>query len=110
MRIFLEVIVAPAVEQDALEILARRPNMRVVLDPRWARPPLPGLELRSAGGGSLPRRRRAADDPAGWTVATQRPPSADEPPLDFAWRVCRHVKSNAIVLVGRRSSVWGRDR
>ena len=100
VRIFLEVIVAPAVEQDALEILARRPNMRVVLDPTLGAPPLPGLELRSAGGALLATDADvAADDPASWTVATQRPPSADErDALDFAWRVCRHVKSNAIVL------------
>ena len=100
VRIFLEVIVAPAVEQDALEILARRPNMRVVLDPTLGAPPVPGLELRSAGGALLATEADvAADDPATWTVATQRPPTADErDALDFAWRVCRHVKSNAIVL------------
>ncbi len=53
VRIFLEVVVAPAVEPDALEVLARRPNMRVVLDAGLGAPPLAGLEFRSAGGALL---------------------------------------------------------
>jgi phosphoribosylaminoimidazolecarboxamide formyltransferase/IMP cyclohydrolase len=100
VRIFLEVVVAPAVEPDALEILARRPNMRVVLDPGLGAPPVPGLEFRSAGGALLATEADvAADDAATWTVATTRAPTDDErDALDFAWRICRHVKSNAIVL------------
>jgi phosphoribosylaminoimidazolecarboxamide formyltransferase / IMP cyclohydrolase len=100
VSIFLEVVVAPAVEPDALEILARRPNMRVVLDPGLGAPPVPGLEFRSAGGALLATDADVArDDPATWTVATSRAPIDDErDALDFAWRVCRHVKSNAIVL------------
>jgi phosphoribosylaminoimidazolecarboxamide formyltransferase/IMP cyclohydrolase len=100
VRIFLEVVVAPAVEPDALEILARRPNMRVVLDPGLGAPPVAGLEFRSAGGALLATDADvASDDPAAWSVATQRPPTDEErEALDFAWRVCRHVKSNAIVL------------
>ena len=100
VRIFLEVVVAPAVEPDALEILARRPNMRVVLDPGLGAPPAPGLEFRSAGGALLATEADvAADDLATWSVASKRAPSDDErDALDFAWRICRHVKSNAIVL------------
>ena len=61
---------------------------------------MPGLEFRSAGGALLATEADvAADDPSTWSVATTRAPSADErEALDFAWRVCRHVKSNAIVL------------
>jgi phosphoribosylaminoimidazolecarboxamide formyltransferase/IMP cyclohydrolase len=100
VRIFLEVVVAPAVAPDALETLARRPNMRVVLDPGLGAPPVPGLEFRSAGGALLATQADvAADDPSTWQVATSRAPSAEEiDALEFAWRVCRHVKSNAIVL------------
>jgi phosphoribosylaminoimidazolecarboxamide formyltransferase / IMP cyclohydrolase len=100
VRIFLEVVVAPAVEPDALEILARRPNMRVVLDPTVSAPPVAGLEFRSAGGALLATAADVApDDPQTWTVATKRAPTPDErDALDFAWRVARHVKSNAIVL------------
>ena len=100
VRIFLEVVVAPAVAPDALEILSRRPNMRVVLDPGLGAPPLPGLEFRSAGGALLATDADAAADDAGtWHVASARQPTTDErDALDFAWRICRHVKSNAIVL------------
>ncbi len=107
VRIFLEVVVAPAVEQEALEILARRPNMRVVLDPGLGAPPVPGLEFRSAGGALLATDADVAgDDPARWRVASQRQPTDQEREgLEFAWRVCRHVKSNAIVLASGHSLV-----
>ena len=100
VRVFLEVVVAPGVAPDALEILARRPNMRVVLDPGLGAPPLPGLEFRSAGGALLATDADvAADDPATWRVASARRPTEEElGSLEFAWRICRHVKSNAIVL------------
>ena len=48
--IFLEVVAAPDVAPEAREILARKPNLRVLLDPGLGAPPLPGMELRSAGG------------------------------------------------------------
>jgi phosphoribosylaminoimidazolecarboxamide formyltransferase/IMP cyclohydrolase len=99
--IFLEVVAAPDVTPDASSILARKPNLRVLLDPGLGAPPLPGMELRSAGGALLMTQADVApDDPGAWTVATKRAPTDDErAALDLAWRVCRHVKSNAIVLV-----------
>jgi phosphoribosylaminoimidazolecarboxamide formyltransferase/IMP cyclohydrolase len=106
--IFLEVVLAPAVEPSAMEVLDRKPNLRVVLDPGLGAPPLPGYELRSAGGAVLVTDAdAAADDPHSWRGVTRRAPTAAElAALDVAWRVCRHVKSNAIVLV-RDSSVVG---
>jgi phosphoribosylaminoimidazolecarboxamide formyltransferase/IMP cyclohydrolase len=105
--IFLEVVAAPEVTPEAREILARKPNLRVLLDPGLGAPPLPGLELRSAGGALLVTQADVAlDDPAAWTVATRRAPTGDErDALELAWRVCRHVKSNAIVLVKGRDVV-----
>ncbi len=99
--IFLEVICAPACTPEALEVLARKPNVRVLLDPGLGAPPVAGLELRSAAGALLLADADVAtDDPASWTVATQRAPTDDErSALELAWRICRHVKSNAIVLV-----------
>jgi phosphoribosylaminoimidazolecarboxamide formyltransferase/IMP cyclohydrolase len=99
--IFLEVVAAPEVTTGAREILAAKPNLRVLLDPGLGAPPLPGMELRSAGGALLVTQADVAqDDPAAWTVATRRAPTDTErSALDLAWRVCRHVKSNAIVLV-----------
>jgi phosphoribosylaminoimidazolecarboxamide formyltransferase/IMP cyclohydrolase len=105
--IFLEVVAAPDVTSDAREILARKPNLRVLLDPGLGAPPLAGMELRSAGGALLMTESDVArDDPAKWTVATRRAPTVDErAALELAWRVCRHVKSNAIVLVRGRAVV-----
>jgi phosphoribosylaminoimidazolecarboxamide formyltransferase / IMP cyclohydrolase len=63
--------------------------------------------LRSAGGALLMTEADVApDDPAAWTVATKRAPThAERAALELAWRVCRHVKSNAIVLVKGRAVV-----
>ena len=109
--IFLEVVAAPDVLPDALEILARKPNLRVLIDAGLGAPPRPGIELRSAGGAVLRdrcrrRRRRSASVAGRHAALTDATRSA--PRLDLAWRVCRHVKSNAIVLV--RDGVGGRRR
>ena len=98
--LFLEVVVAPALDADAAAILARRENLRVLLDSALGTPPVAATEYRSAGGGVLTTDADTApDDPAAWTVVTRRAPTDDERrDLDLAWRVARHVKSNAIVL------------
>jgi phosphoribosylaminoimidazolecarboxamide formyltransferase/IMP cyclohydrolase len=100
-EIFLEVVAAPACTPNALEVLARKPNLRVLLDPGLGGPPSAGFEVRSAGGAVLVTDADvAADDPDAWQAATKRAPTdAERQALDLAWRVCRHVKSNAIVLV-----------
>ncbi len=105
--IFLEVVAAPACAPDALVILARKPNLRVLLDPGLGAPPGAGLELRSAGGALLVTGADTApDDPSAWQVASRRPPTdAERASLELAWRICRHVKSNAIVLVRGRAAV-----
>jgi phosphoribosylaminoimidazolecarboxamide formyltransferase / IMP cyclohydrolase len=107
ISIFLEVVVAPAVTDSARDRLATRPNLRVLVDPAVAQPPIAGFELRSAGGAVLLAQADvAADDPASWQVATRRAPTDQERrSLELAWRVCRHVKSNAIVLVRDRAVV-----
>ena len=106
--IFLEVIVVPACEPEALEVLKRKPNLRVILDPGLADGASGGFELRSAGGALLLSEADAVpDDPGSWQVASSRPPTATERgALHLAWRVCRHVKSNAIVLA-RAGAVVG---
>ncbi|MEA2609881.1 MAG: phosphoribosylaminoimidazolecarboxamide formyltransferase / cyclohydrolase [Chloroflexota bacterium] len=106
VSIFLEVVVAPAFDDAALTILATKPNLRLVLDPELAADepgpsPDPTGSIRSAGGAILVTAPDTApDDPAEWTVATLRAPSAAErTDLDLAWRLARGVSSNAIVLV-----------
>jgi phosphoribosylaminoimidazolecarboxamide formyltransferase / IMP cyclohydrolase len=99
--LFLEVVVVPGLDEPAAAILAGRPNLRVVVDPHLESPPLAGREIRSAGGAVLVTEADTGrDDPTAWSVATSRQPtSAERRDLDLAWRVARHVKSNAIVLV-----------
>jgi phosphoribosylaminoimidazolecarboxamide formyltransferase/IMP cyclohydrolase len=101
VSIFLEVVVVPALDEGAAAILAGRANLRVVVDPHLGSPPIAGRELRTAGGAVLVTEADVApDDPGVWKSATSRPPTAAElRDLDLAWRVGRHVKSNAIVLV-----------
>ncbi len=111
--IFLEVVVAPAFEPAALERLSAKPNLRLVVDPSLGGtsgeepgdpgpgPPDPLGSIRTAGGAVLVTAADTApDDPAGWTVATTRAPTAAESrDLDLAWRLVRGVTSNGIVLV-----------
>ncbi|OEV28498.1 phosphoribosylaminoimidazolecarboxamide formyltransferase [Streptomyces nanshensis] len=99
-EIFTEVVVAPGYEEGAVEVLSRKKNIRVL---RCAEEPSADLEFRPIEGGALlqvkDRLQAAGDDPANWTLATGEALSAsglDE--LAFAWRACRAVKSNAVLL------------
>jgi phosphoribosylaminoimidazolecarboxamide formyltransferase/IMP cyclohydrolase len=98
--IFTEVIVAPAYEPGAVEVLARKKNIRVLVA---SEPQVGGTEFRQVSGGLLVQQRDAidaeGDDPNNWTLATGSPADpATLADLVFAWRTCRAVKSNAIVV------------
>ncbi|HEY2829794.1 MAG TPA: bifunctional phosphoribosylaminoimidazolecarboxamide formyltransferase/IMP cyclohydrolase [Thermoanaerobaculia bacterium] len=100
---FLEVIVAPSFSDEARSILSKKKNLRLVMTSAAA---WPELELRSAAGGILAQQpdRISTRDP--WKVVTERQPSQEEMNgLEFAWIVCAHVKSNAIVLTNESQSV-----
>ncbi|WP_405806633.1 bifunctional phosphoribosylaminoimidazolecarboxamide formyltransferase/IMP cyclohydrolase [Streptomyces sp. NBC_00210] len=106
-EIFTEVIVAPAYEDGAVEVLARKKNIRVL---RCEGAPAAPVELRPIEGGALlqikDRLQADGDDPANWTLATGDALSAAElAELAFAWRACRAVKSNAILLAKDGASV-----
>jgi phosphoribosylaminoimidazolecarboxamide formyltransferase/IMP cyclohydrolase len=98
--IFTEVIVAPAYEPAAVEILTRKPSIRILrLDP----PEPPGIEVRRIRGGLLMQTSDTVTDPAdaptSWRLLTGEPADdATLADLSFAWRACRAVKSNAIVI------------
>lgn len=106
-RQFVEVLIATAVHEDALPILAAKPNVRVLVLGAAARNGAVELEWRSVGGGLLAQSRDLADlDEAALSVPTRRKPGADElEDLRFAWRVCKFVKSNAIVFAHARSTL-----
>ncbi len=103
--LFVEAIAAPAFTAEAREALAERPNCRL-LEMSGAKEL--AREMRSVRGGMLLQEGDAiAEDEAGWQVVTEREPTAEElEALSFAWRVAKHVKSNAIVL-GRGMATVG---
>jgi phosphoribosylaminoimidazolecarboxamide formyltransferase / IMP cyclohydrolase len=100
--LFLEVIVAPSFSVDAVEVLSKKKNLRLVsFEGRGTRD-----ELRSAAGGVLFQSADVIAGRAGWKVVTERQPTEEEMDgLEFAWIVCAHVKSNAIVLTRTAQSV-----
>ena len=106
-EIFTEVVVAPSYEDGAVEVLAGKPSIRVL---RAADPAPYPVEWRQVSGGVLVQRRDAidapGDDPATWTEQTGM--AVDPEVLDdlaFAWRACRSVKSNAILLASDGATV-----
>ncbi|ABD10041.1 bifunctional phosphoribosylaminoimidazolecarboxamide formyltransferase/IMP cyclohydrolase [Frankia sp. CcI156] len=107
-EIFTEVVVAPAYEPAAVEILSRKPSIRLLECP--PPPHQRGIELRQISGGLLLQSRDAVDapgdEPSGWTLEAGSP--ADEAllaELRFAWRAVRSVKSNAILLASGGATV-----
>lgn len=95
---FVEVIIAPSFSEDALARMAKRPNLRVLATGGVGK--TPELEMRSIDGGMLVQHvDRVDEDPATFTVPTERKPTDDEmAELLFAWKVCKGVKSNAILI------------
>ncbi|MEV8096287.1 bifunctional phosphoribosylaminoimidazolecarboxamide formyltransferase/IMP cyclohydrolase [Kitasatospora sp. NPDC085879] len=105
--IFTEVVVAPGYEDGALEVLTKKKNLRVLRAPEA---PADALEVRRISGGVLLQQvdkvDAAGDDPSTWTLATgEALTEAELAELAFAWRACRAVKSNAILLAKDGASV-----
>jgi phosphoribosylaminoimidazolecarboxamide formyltransferase/IMP cyclohydrolase len=98
-EIFTEVLVAPEFEPDAFALLTRKKARRLV---RWNAAAMPANQpaLRGVAGGLLVQEAdRTMEDPRQARVVTKRAPTAEElRALDFAWRVVKHVKSNAIAF------------
>jgi phosphoribosylaminoimidazolecarboxamide formyltransferase/IMP cyclohydrolase len=99
VEIFTEVIIAPAVDDEAAAIVATKKNLRLLVAGALPDPRAATASVRSVAGGLLVQDRDAgALDPTTLKVVTKRAPTAAElADLAFAWRVCKHVKSNAIV-------------
>lgn len=97
IEVFTEVIVAPSFSPEAMELLTTKKNLRVI----EAAPPASALlTMRSIDGGLLVQTTdEMLAQPDDWTVATDRPPTAEEmADLEFAWKVAARVTSNTIVL------------
>jgi phosphoribosylaminoimidazolecarboxamide formyltransferase / IMP cyclohydrolase len=107
-EVFTEVIVAPDYEEGAVEVLRARKNIRILRCPADEHPD--AVEFRGVSGGVLVQRvdrvDAPGDDPSTWTLATgQAAPDDVLADLAFAWRACRAVKSNAILLAHDGASV-----
>ena len=104
--LFLEVVAAPAYEPEALALLQKKKNVRIL---RAWRVPLRPFSLRSIIGGVLVQEADRSEqdmDPAGWQVVSQRQPAAAQrADLAFAWRAARHETSNAIVAAKNLATV-----
>nr|WP_310274249.1 bifunctional phosphoribosylaminoimidazolecarboxamide formyltransferase/IMP cyclohydrolase [Haloactinomyces albus] len=106
-EVFTEVVVAPGYAEGAVDVLMRKKNVRILT----AQPPQPGrVEMRAISGGLLMQGSDAidatGDAPADWTLATGSPvDAATLRDLEFAWRTCRAVKSNAILLADDGATV-----
>ena len=96
-KIFTEVVIAPGYDAAALEVLRAKKNLRVIQMSDVEQPA--GVELKQIGSGVLVQTRDDHKlDPAELNVVTTRKPTDDEiRALQFAWIVCKHTKSNAIV-------------
>jgi phosphoribosylaminoimidazolecarboxamide formyltransferase/IMP cyclohydrolase len=104
--LFVEVLIAPGFDDDARARYGAKKNLRVIECPLY-RPGRDEVELRAIDGGFLAQPPDAvADDPSAWTSPTKRQPTDEERrALDFAWRVMRYVKSNAIVVANADQTV-----
>ncbi|HEY9424131.1 MAG TPA: bifunctional phosphoribosylaminoimidazolecarboxamide formyltransferase/IMP cyclohydrolase, partial [Microterricola sp.] len=104
--IFTEVLVAPGFEPEAVEILTAKKNIRLLQLPADYRPI--ATEIRQVSGGLLMQQADsfAEFSSAGWTLAAgEEASAATRAELEFAWRACRAVKSNGILLASGGASV-----
>ena len=98
-KVFAEVVIAPAVAPSARAVLAKKKNLRLLTTGAMPDPAAPGVTLKSLAGGILVQTRDDGHlDAASLKVVSKRPPTAGEiADMLFAFRVAKHVKSNAIV-------------
>lgn len=105
--VFTEVIIAPAFDHEALDILQTKKNLRLLKVDVSA---MPNREIREISGGVLVQERdligRGHDDPSDWRLVSGEPADSETlSDLRFAWVACRSVKSNAILLANNGASV-----
>ncbi|MGD1880368.1 MAG: bifunctional phosphoribosylaminoimidazolecarboxamide formyltransferase/IMP cyclohydrolase [Kiloniellaceae bacterium] len=106
-KLFAEVVIAPAIDDDAKALLAAKKNLRVLVTGGLPDPAAPGIVMMPLAGGFLAQSRdNGRIDPDALKVVTKRAPSARElADMVFAFRVAKHVKSNAIVYAREGATV-----
>ncbi|MHC5857395.1 bifunctional phosphoribosylaminoimidazolecarboxamide formyltransferase/IMP cyclohydrolase [Nostoc sp.] len=104
-KTFLECVVAPSCDAEAQEILAKKSNVRVLTLTDLSSGPKDTVKA-IAGGFLVQTSDDIIADTSQWQVVTERQPTPDElAELLFAWKVCKHVKSNAIVVTSDRTTL-----
>lgn len=105
--LFLEVIIAPSVDEGALEIFKEKPNVRILSSTSIPKPSEDGLTIRSIAGGMLVQTRdNHVLDKNSLKIVTKKRPTEDEiNNLLFAWKVAKHTKSNAIIYAKNLQTV-----
>jgi phosphoribosylaminoimidazolecarboxamide formyltransferase/IMP cyclohydrolase len=97
---FVEVVIAPGYSKEALSLFTRKENVRILVLP----PAVPDMELRTIDGGILVQITPAYQET--WKVVTRRTPDQKElQSLEFAWKVCKATRSNAIVFSSARKTL-----
>jgi phosphoribosylaminoimidazolecarboxamide formyltransferase / IMP cyclohydrolase len=103
---FVEVLLAPRFEADALEVLTQKKNVRLLELPEWPEP-TGGLDAKPVIGGLLVQDRDEVSETAEQmtVMSAKQPTEAEWEDMRFAWQVCRHVRSNAIVIAREGATV-----
>ncbi|NTU90275.1 MAG: bifunctional phosphoribosylaminoimidazolecarboxamide formyltransferase/IMP cyclohydrolase, partial [Actinobacteria bacterium] len=103
---FIEAVIAPSFDEGALELFTQKPNARI-LATGGLNPAGTGLEYRSVEGGILAQQLdTVGEDPAGFSVPTKRQPTdAEMEEMLFAWKACKSIKSNAILITKNGATV-----
>jgi len=106
-ELFLEVIIAPSYDANALDILTKKKNLRLLEMPDMAEKGKFGFALRDIMGGCLIQERDdRIDELNNAKVVTKRQPTVEEmDAMKFAWRMCKHVKSNAILFASNNMAI-----
>ncbi|MGM3307565.1 bifunctional phosphoribosylaminoimidazolecarboxamide formyltransferase/IMP cyclohydrolase [Anabaena sp. WFMT] len=104
-KTFLECVVAPGCDEEAQEILTKKGNVRVLILPDLLTGPKETVKA-IAGGFLVQTADDIVADVSKWQIVTERQPTPSElAELLFAWKVCKHVKSNAIVVASDRTTL-----
>ena len=106
LKVFTEVVIAPSADEDAIALFAKKKNLRLLIVGDLPDPAAPSLTQRNVGGGILVQDRDngyVADSDLK-VVTKRRPTDAEMMDLRMAWKVAKHVKSNAIIYVKEGST------
>jgi phosphoribosylaminoimidazolecarboxamide formyltransferase/IMP cyclohydrolase len=104
---FAEIVFAPRFTEEALEVLGAKPKMRILEDNERRRPNIGERDLKRVVGGLLIQDRDVdLEDRSSMEIVTERKPTEKEwGEMLFAWKVCKHVRSNAIVISNELAAV-----